>query len=439
MIPPLDCTHDPSACSWVESANLEQADFPIQNLPFGAFRSGARTDNSIGVAIGDAILDLKTATEAGCFASLGSTVEAACLADSLNELMALDARLRLRLRSHLFEMLSLSAPSAVREIVSKYLVRSSDVVMQIPAQIGDYTDFYASIFHARNVGSLFRPDSPLLPNYKWVPIGYHGRASSIVVSGSTIRRPSGQLAPRTGGSPIFEPSRAMDYELEVGAFVAGGNSLGEAIPITNAEEYLFGFCLVNDWSARDIQSWEYQPLGPFLSKSFATSLSPWVVTAEALVPYRCEAMRRPQGDPQPLGYLDTEETRKQGGIDITVEVSLSTDRMRKDKLLPVRLSRGSSQDLYWTFAQLIAHHSSNGCNLRPGDLLASGTVSGAEFGSLGCLLEMTSRGARPLELPSGERRAFLEDGDEIILRGWCAAPGKARIGFGECRGRVESA
>ena len=305
--------------------------------------------------------------------------------------------------------------------------------------IGDYTDFYASIHHATNVGRLFRPDNPLLPNYKWVPIGYHGRASSIVVSGTEIQRPCGQTKASDAAEPSFGPSRMLDYELEVGLFIGEGNDLGSTIPIEKAEAHIFGLCLVNDWSARDIQSWEYQPLGPFLGKSFGTTISPWVVTLDALEPFRIPAAPRPQGDPKPLPYLWSEQDQVRGGFDINLEVRLSTAKMRERSEGAVQLSRGNMKDLYWTLAQMVTHHASNGCNLRPGDLLATGTVSGATPESVGSLLERTKRGAEPLVLPNGEQRKFLEDGDEVILKGWCEREGYARIGFGECRSVVTQA
>jgi fumarylacetoacetase len=306
------------------------------------------------------------------------------------------------------------------------------VAMAVPARIGDYTDFYASIHHATNVGRLFRPDNPLLPNYKYVPIGYHGRASSIVVSGAEVHRPSGQSKDATAAAPVFAPSRALDYELEVGFFIGPGNALGQPIPIGQAEDHIFGICLLNDWSARDIQSWEYQPLGPFLAKSFATTISPWIVTMEALAPFRAPAFQRADGDPDPLPYLNSPEDRSHGGIDLTLEVYMKSKQMDA----PIRLSRGNLKDLYWTLPQLLAHHASNGCNLRPGDLLASGTVSGPLPDARGCLLELTQRGADPISLPSGEIRKFLEDGDEVILRGFCERPGFPRIGLGDCRGTI---
>jgi len=334
------------------------------------------------------------------------------------------------LRQRIVELLHAGSPH--RDAVKPHLVPMHEAVMVTPASIGDYTDFYASVHHATNVGRLFRPDNPLLPNYKYVPIGYHGRASSIVVSGAGVRRPGGQSKGAAAEEPVFGPSRALDYELEVGFFVGPGNALGQPIPIAEAESHLFGLCLLNDWSARDIQSWEYQPLGPFLAKSFATTISPWIVTMEALAPFRSPAFQRPDGDPAPLPYLNWPDDRQHGGIDLTLEVYIRTRRMES----PVRLSRSNLKDLYWTPAQLLTHHASNGCNLQPGDLLASGTVSGPQPEARGCLLELTQRGAHPISLPGGETRKFLEDGDEVILRGYCEREGCVRIGFGECRGRI---
>jgi len=319
------------------------------------------------------------------------------------------------------------------------LAAATEVEPQLPAAIGDYTDFYASIYHATNVGSMFRPDNPLLPNYKWVPIGYHGRASSIVPSGTPVVRPSGQTRGDADPAPTFGPTRRLDYELEVGAFVGAGNRLGEPFPLADAERRLFGLCLVNDWSARDIQSWEYQPLGPFLAKNFATTISPWIVTLDALEPFRASAFARAEGDPRPLPYLDVPQNETAGGFDVHLEVWLSTERMRRERMAPHRLSQSRFTDMYWTMAQLVTHHASNGCNLMPGDLVASGTVSGATRESRGCLLELTWRGAEPITLPSGEQRRFLEDGDEVVLRGYCEREGFVRIGFGECRGTIVAA
>jgi fumarylacetoacetase len=403
--------------SWVDSAN-QFTDFPLQNLPFGVFRVGRRAH--IGVAIGERILDLHGAFDDGLIG------EEACTRETLNELMSRGRDAQRALRARITELLTEGA--AERPRVTKHLVSRRDAEMLLPCAIGDYTDFYASIHHAANVGSMFRPDNPLLPNYKYVPIGYHGRASSIVVSGTPFRRPSGQTRDDATKPPAFGPSKRLDYEMEVGVLIGSGNAMGETVPIADAESHVFGLCLVNDWSARDIQNWEYQPLGPFLAKNFATTMSPWVVTLDALEPFRVAPFARAEGDPAPLDYLRFDGDR---GIDLNVEVLLKTPAMSE----PFRVSRGNFRDMYWTVAQLVAHHASNGCNLRPGDLLASGTVSGETKESRGCLLERTWRGTEPLELPNGERRTFLEDGDEVILRGWCEKDG-VRIGFGECRGVV---
>jgi fumarylacetoacetase len=412
--------------SWVE--HVEGSDFPLENLPLGVFR---RADGlaCIGTAIGDRILDLRAAADTGL---LEGELVAACQQDSLNLLMSMGREAASALRARTMDLLS---DAGARKRVEPLMVRQADVAMLLPARIGDYTDFYASIYHATNVGRLFRPDNPLLPNYKYVPIGYHGRASSIVVSGTEVKRPRGQTKPADAVEPTFGPSRALDYEMEAGFFVGPGNRQGAVIPLAEAERHIFGLCLVNDWSARDMQSWEYQPLGPFLAKNFATTISPWVVTLDALEPFRVPAFHRDEGDPALLTYLNGAENESQGGFDVTLEVWLRTARMQE----PVRISRGNLRDLYWTMAQMLTHHASNGCNLQPGDLLATGTVSGATEGSLGCLLELTRRGAQPLTLPNGETRKFLEDGDEVILRGYCEREGVPRIGFGECRGRVRSA
>jgi fumarylacetoacetase len=345
------------------------------------------------------------------------------------------------LRRQIADLLDADSPAwrANRRLGDRLLVPMAEVELLLPASIGDYTDFYASVHHATNVGSMFRPDNPLLPNYKWVPIGYHGRASSIVPSGTPVRRPRGQIKPADADAPTYAPTRSLDYEMEMGCFVAGGNPLGEPVPVDRAEERLFGVCLVNDWSARDVQAWEYQPLGPFLAKNFATTVSPWVVTMEALAPFRTPAFRRPAGDPEPLPYLRSERNSAAGGLDIVVEVFLATARMREAGTPPARLSRGRVADLYWTPAQMLAHHTSNGCNLQPGDLFASGTVSGPDRDQRGCLLELTWRGEEPLTLPGGETRKFLEDGDEVVMRGWCERDGAVRIGLGECRGVVVAA
>jgi fumarylacetoacetase len=432
---PIDDTCDPRLRSWVESADVAGSDFPIQNLPLGVFRErGSAAPPRIGAAIGDRILDLERCRGGGHLRSLPAEVEDACGAPELNALLALGREALSSLRRRLSELLRADAENAVRD--EALLVRQADAELLLPARIGDYTDFYASLHHATNVGRLFRPESPLLPNYKHVPIAYHGRASSIVASGTPLLRPCGQVKEPDSPMPRFGPTRLLDCELELGFFVARGNELGQPVGIEDAEELLAGAVLVNDWSARDIQAWEYQPLGPFLSKSFATTISPWVVTLDALVPFRRPAPRRQPGDPQPLPYLVSQQDEEDGAIEITVELLLSTEAMRREGIEPARLSRASFLDMYWTAAQMVAHHTSNGCNLRPGDLLASGTISGAEAGSEGSLLEITRRGSRPIRLPSGEERTFLADGDEVILRAWCEREGFRRIGFGECRGAI---
>jgi fumarylacetoacetase len=441
MKPVLDETHDSKVQSWVESANVAGSDFPIQNLPFGVFRRrDAGAEAGVGIAIGDRIVDVAGMRSEGLFVEESVSVAAnACASDSLNSLMALGAGPRCALRRRLNAILRQDASASDRQAASRHLVAQSDVDVLVPAVVGDYTDFYASIFHATNVGKLFRPDNPLLPNYKYIPIGYHGRASSLVPSGTPVRRPSGQTREGDadpGKAPTFGPTKSLDYELELGFFVSTGNTLGETIPISEAEEHIFGVCLLNDWSARDIQAWEYQPLGPFLAKSFATSLSPWVVTMEALAPFRTAAFVRAEGDPAPLPYLFDESDQEQGGLDLWLEVSLLSVRMRESGLAPVVLGRSNFRDMYWSMAQMLTHHASNGCNLRAGDLLASGTVSGADKTARGCLLELTSRGKDPVTLPTGEQRKFLEDGDEVILRGFCDRDGFRRIGLGSCRGRI---
>lgn len=432
----LDETHEPALASWVESANDPATDVPIQNLPLGVFkRVGHNEAGRIGVAIGDQIVDVAACADAGL---LPSGLTAACRASSLNVLMAMGRDASTSLRRALSALLRADGADVDqrREVGSQTLVASAGCELLLPVAIGDYTDFYASVHHATNVGSMFRPDNPLLPNYKWVPIGYHGRSSSIVVSGTAVRRPSGQTRDAAEGAPTFGPTRRLDYELEVGAFIGRGNALGATIAIEDAESHVFGLCLLNDWSARDVQAWEYQPLGPFLAKNFATSISPWIVTLDALEPFRVPSTPRPAGDPAPLPYLSSENDRLCGGFDISLEVCLRTERMRAEGTAPWRVSVGSFTDMYWTLAQLVTHHASNGCNLTPGDLLGSGTVSGATKESRGCLLERTWRGSEPLQLPTGETRAFLQDGDEVTLRGYCEAAGRRRIGFGDCVGRV---
>lgn len=436
---PIDETHDPERRSWVESANAPDSDFPIQNLPFGVFRrSGGDGWPRVGIAIGDRILDVTAALDEDL---LEGTAAEACDAPSMNPLLALAPEDWRDLRRQVSALLDRDGSAVPSEAVQERItVPMAECELLLPLEVGDFTDFYASIHHATNVGSMFRPDNPLLPNYRWIPIGYHGRASSVVVSGSPVRRPSGQRKPEEeGGSPSFGPSRLLDYELEVGIVVGGGNVLGSSIPLADAERHIFGLCLLNDWSARDLQAWEYQPLGPFLAKSFASTISPWIITRDALAPFRIPAFTRPEGDPEPLPHLLDEADRAAGGFDLTLEVHLRTPAMEEAGGGPFVVSRGSFQDMYWTPAQMVAHHASNGCNLRPGDLLGSGTVSGAEPGSRGCLLERTWRGTEPLDLPGGETRKFLQDGDEVILRGWCRREGRVAIGFGSCAGVVTPA
>jgi fumarylacetoacetase len=428
---PIDETHDPALSSWVPSANARGTDFPVQNLPLGVFRRRGTHDRPrIGVAIGDAIFDLHHAAQENLVTG-ADTLREACESTTLNALMSLPHAHRLQFRHTLSSLLRSGADASRTQLVSH-----ADAEMLLPAHIGDYTDFYASIFHATNVGKMFRPDNPLLPNYKYVPIGYHGRASSIVVSGTDVHRPSGQTRDDPASPPVFGPSRRLDYELEVGFFVGRSNAQGEPVPMEHAGARLFGLCLLNDWSARDMQTWEYQPLGPFLAKSFSSSISPWVVTMEALAPFRVPAFHRAEGDPAPLPYLADEADQAGGGIDVKLEVLISSARMRAEGQAPVRVSHSTLADLYWTPAQLLAHHTSNGCNLQPGDLLGSGTVSGEAKDARGCLLELTWRGADPIQLPSGEARRFLEDGDEVIMRGTCEREGFTRIGLGECRGII---
>jgi fumarylacetoacetase len=416
----IDGTHDPRLESWVESANAPDAEFPLQNLPFGIFRSRKTRSEAPrgGVAIGDQILDL---------AAFGIKT-----GPTLNALAARGRSVWRNLRKELSKALSKKNPSYKR--LEQHLLPMKEAEMLLPVAVGDYSDFYTGIHHATNIGRLLRPDNPLLPNYKWLPIGYHGRASSIVVSGTPVTRPSGQL--KTGDQPVFGPTGRLDYEAELGFVVGSGNRLGRPISIGDALEHIFGVVLLNDWSARDIQAWEYQPLGPFLAKSFATTISPWIVTLEALAPFRCPAFARGEGDPKPLPYLFDGEDQRSGGLAIEVEMHLRSPKMRQDKAPAQRLSRGSFRDSYWTLAQIVAHHSSNGCNLQPGDLLGSGTISGSTADSLGSMMELTQGGKNPLALADGETRFFVQDGDEVIERGRCEANGFRRIGFGQAQARV---
>jgi fumarylacetoacetase len=438
----IDETHRPELGSWVVAANDPATDFPVQNLPFGVFsRPEGERAPRCGIAIGDSIVDVSAAAELGLFGETELPAALACAEPGLNTLMAMGGNVVRALRAAASRLLRDDTDEGKRAMARarEILVPMRDAAMHLPAEIGDYTDFYASLHHATNVGSMFRPDNPLLPNYKWVPIGYHGRSSSIVVSGTPVRRPTGQTRNDPAGPVSVGPSTRLDYELELGAFVGPGNAMGETIPMHEAESHLFGLCLVNDWSARDIQSWEYQPLGPFLAKNFATTVSPWVVTLDALAPFRASPAVRPVGDPAPLAYLSADDDRASGAFDITLEVRLSSASMRASGAAPMLVSRGRFVEMYWTVAQLLTHHASNGCPMRAGDLIASGTVSGATPDSRGCLLERTWRGTEPLALPTGEQRRFLEDGDEVTLRGWCERDGARRIGFGECRGVVTPA
>ncbi len=424
----LNETHDPALASWVESANRAGGDFPIQNLPFGVFRRrGSSEAWRGGVAIGDQILDMRAAHAAGVFAT-----EAAAAAGegSLNRFMGMGPVAWSALRLALSRALRQDARAA--DALRGCLVPQADAEHTVPAQIGDYTDFYTSVYHATNIGKQFRPDNPLMPNYKWIPIGYHGRASSLIVSGRDFHRPCGQILPPGATAPVFGASKKMDIELELAVYIGGGNELGHAIALAEAEAHVFGLSLLNDWSARDIQAWEYQPLGPFLSKNFASTLSPWIVTLEALAPYRTAPPVRDAADPKLLPYLDAPADRAKGAIDIQLEVLMQTARMRAEGQAATHLTGTSYRHAYWTFAQMVAHHTVNGCNLRSGDMLGTGTLSGPTLDQAAALIELTVGGKQPVALPNGEQRTFMEDGDRMELRGWCEKPGAARIGFGEC-------
>jgi fumarylacetoacetase len=425
--------------SWVASAN-GHPDFPLQNLPFGVFSRGA-TGPRGAVAIGDLILDLQALVETGLLPDQARAIAMIAGREQLNDFFALGATARRKLREALLHLLDEDNPQRARlqETADDFLYPMSECRMHLPARVGDYTDFYVGIHHATNVGKLFRPENPLLPNYKYVPIGYHGRASTLCVSGAQVSRPNGQTLPPGQEAPVFGPCKKLDYELEMGVWIGPGNERGDAIDIARAEQHIAGFCLLNDWSARDIQAWEYQPLGPFLSKSFATTVSPWVITAEALEPFRCAQPRRPADDPQPLAYLLDDADQRRGALDIELEVLLSTERMRSADLPPHRLALSNSLHMYWTVAQMVTHHSVNGCALQAGDLFGTGTLSGPQAGQYGSLLEMTEGGKHSIALPGGEQRRFLEDGDEVILRARCRREGQVSIGFGECRGRITPA
>jgi fumarylacetoacetase len=433
----MDATHDPALRSWVDSAN-GHPDFPIQNLPLGVFAPPGGGTPRGGVAIGDMILDLGAAApllpdEARFAARAASGV-------ALNAFFSLGAGPRRTLRAALSALLAdtmlRQQGAAARARLEPLLHEAAACTLLLPARIGDYTDFFAGIHHATNTGRQFRPDNPLLPNYKHVPVAYHGRASSVVPSGAEVRRPKGQRKPPTDPAPSFGPCRNLDYEMEMGVWIGPGNALGQPIPIGRAAEHIAGFCLLNDWSARDIQGWEYQPLGPFLAKNFATTVGPWVVTPEALEPFRIPQPPRPEGDPAPMDYLLDPADQEGGALDLALEVLISTPGMRAQGLPPHRLSLGNARNLYWTVAQMVAHHTVGGCNLQPGDLFGSGTISSPEGAGYGSLLEISQGGQRPVQLPSGETRRYLEDGDEVVFRARARREGFASIGFGECRGTI---
>jgi fumarylacetoacetase len=434
----LDDTHDPALASWVDSANAPDSDFPIQNLPFGRFRRAGRDEPwRCGVAIGDRVLDLAAAAAAPGWTAEARAELNVLAAGGLDAFLPRGAAARRTVRRALSQ--ALRTGSAQQVALEAALVPTADVELGVPCRIGDYTDFYTGIHHATTVGSLFRPDNPLLPNYKWVPIGYHGRASSIVASGTPVRRPRGQLKAPDAEAPRLGPTQRLDHELELGLVVCTGNALGEPVPLAQAEDHLFGVVLLNDWSARDVQAWEYQPLGPFLAKNFASTVSPWVVTMEALAPFRVPFVRA-EGDPPPLPYLEGEANRAAGQLDLVIEAWIQTPAMRAAGLPPHRLSRGrTAEAAYWTPAQLLTHHTVGGCNLQPGDLLGTGTLSGPLPDQAGSLLELTLGGKRAIELPGGETRTFLQDGDTLVLRAWGDAPGARRIGLGACSGTVVSA
>ncbi|MBB1280669.1 fumarylacetoacetase [Pseudoalteromonas sp. SR41-1] len=427
-------THDINLTSWVESANVDNCDFPIQNLPFAEFRrKGSDEAFRGGVAIGDQVIDLAKLSKLNVLTGDAKTAADAASEATLNTFMGLGKQYWSALRLALSK--ALRAGSEHQQALSDTLVAQSDIEYSLPCRIGDYTDFYTSIYHATAVGSLFRPDNPLLPNYKWVPIGYHGRSSSIDVSGQTFHRPKGQTKAPDAEVPSFGPCKRLDYELELGIYLGKGNALGDAIAIENAENHVFGFCVFNDWSARDLQAWEYQPLGPFLAKNFASTVSPWIVTTEALAPYRT-SWTRDENDPQPMDYLESKANRDQGAFDIQMDVKIQTQKMRSEGHNPTRVSTSSFKHSYWTVAQMVTHHTVNGCNFMPGDMLGSGTQSGPTHEEAGSLLELSRGGKEKITLSNGEQRSFLEDGDNVIMRGWCEKEGYARIGFGSVESTV---
>ncbi len=433
-------THNPGAASWLASANMPGCDFPIQNLPFAVLRrAGSDEKFRGGVAIGDQVVDLAALAASAGLGGLAQQAVQMCARDALNDFLALGPTAWQALRHALFALLDQDATPDMESIARSCLVPQDTVEFSLPNRIGDYTDFYTSLDHARNVGKLIRPDDPVSPNFRWMPIAYHGRASSIGVSGQQFHRPMGQAMPAGATAPVYGACARLDYELELGVHIGVGNAQGTPIPLADAESHVFGICMLNDWSARDIQFWEMNPLGPFLGKNFATTISPWIVTMEALVPYR-QALSRPDGDPQPLAYLADDGNRQMGAIDIQLDVWLQTTARADRGDQPVRLSRTSFKHQYWSVAQMVAHHTVGGCNLAPGDLLGSGTISGPGPEQAGAMIELSKGGSEPIALRGGtgepEERRFLHDGDSVIYRGWCEAPGAVRIGFGECRGTV---
>jgi fumarylacetoacetase len=434
MAMPLDHTHDPAARSWLASAQTAGCDFPIQNLPFAVFRrAGGSEVFRGGVAIGDQVVDLAALAAGGSLEGLALDAARACARPALNDFFALGPAAWRALRHALFA--SLKSGAAAVDATRDCLVPQSDIEHALPARIGDYTDFYTSIDHALNIGRLLKPDDPITPNFQWIPIAYHGRVSTLGVSGQRFHRPMGQTMAPGAVAPAYGPCARLDYELELGIYIGQGNAAGEAIPLDRAEDHIFGICLLNDWSARDIQFWEMAPLGPFLAKNFATTVSPWIVTMDALAPYR-SAWSRPADHPQPLPYLEGRANRESGAIDIRLEVWLESERDRAAGSGPTRLSATSFRHQYWSIAQMVAHHTVGGCSLNPGDLFGSGTISGPGPGEAGAMIELTRGGQSPIALANGDARGFLQDGDAVMLRGWCEKPGAARIGFGESRGMV---
>ena len=430
----LNHTHATDARSWLESANEEGCDFPIQNLPFAVFRRASGNEAFRGgVAIGDQVLDLAALVKTDALESVAKNAATACAESTLNTFFSLGPNSWSVLRHTLFDLLKDGAANS--DAVRDCLIAQADVEYTVPARIGDYTDFYTSIDHALNVGRVYRPDDPITPNFQWIPIAYHGRVSTIGVSGQQFRRPMGQAMAPGAKAPTYGPCARLDYELELAVWIGQGNAAGEPIRLENAERHIFGIGLLNDWSARDIQFWEMAPLGPFLAKNFATTVSPWIVTMEALAPYR-QAWTRPAEDPQPLDYLESKANREQGALDIRLEVWLQSEKARSEGTAPTRVSSTSFKHQYWSVAQMVTHHTVGGCALNAGDLFGSGTISGPGEGEAGAIIEVTRGGQQPIALATGEERRFLEDGDAVMLRGWCEKDGAARIGFGESRGVV---